>query len=296
MAHSHQSPILLLPITHSRELFKGKARNCVHMEFDLTKASSHHYKTGDYLAIWPQNPDDEVERLLSLLGMSDRHDVPVSIRSLEQGGKVNVPSTTTRQALFKHYLEISAPVSRDTISSLLQFASSPNGRLFFRTLARNKAAYAEHASSHRVTLGRLLEYATSEYGEQDRATAGSWSNLPLSFVIETLSPLQPRLYSISSTSIISPRKPTITAIATTTTLHENPDVTIPGLTSNYINTISHRLNSTCRHSQRRNPQVQLPPPRIQCPIDYGRCWHGHRSLPGLCARACMPAQHGLAGR
>lgn len=255
--HSHQSAVLLLPITYSRELFKVKARNCVHMEFDLTKAASHHYKTGDYLAIWPQNPDDEVERLLSLLGMSDRRNVPVSIRSLDQGGNVHVPSTTTREALFKHYLEISAPVSRDTISSLLQFASSPNVRLFLGTLARNKAAYAEHASSHRMTLGRLLEYATSEYGEQDRATAGSWSNLPLSFVIETLNPLQPRLYSISSSSIISPRKPTITAIVTTTTLPRNPDVTIPGLTSNYINTISHRLNSTEWHPQPPLPDNQV---------------------------------------
>ncbi|KAI0127271.1 hypothetical protein BJ170DRAFT_732954 [Xylariales sp. AK1849] len=253
---TQQSPILSLPITQSSELFHDTSRNCVHMEFDLTNATSHHYKTGDYLAIWPTNPDDEVDRLLSVLGHTDRRSIPVSLKTLDEANKVHAPTPTTREALFGHYLEICAPVSRDTLSGLIQFSPCPAVRAFLDTLAGDKAAYTEFASHRRLTLGRLLEFAITAHGGEGQSTEGAWSNIPLSFMVETFAPLQPRLYSISSSSIISPRRPTITAVAVETPLNSNPGVSIPGLTSSYLNTVSRRANIPAAHSQTPLPGDQ----------------------------------------
>ena len=63
--------------------------------------------------------------------------------------------------------------------------------------------------------------------------AGAWSHLPLSFVVETLPAMQPRYYSISSSSVVQARKAAITAVVAdtrTTTSGER----IPGLATNYL--------------------------------------------------------------
>ncbi|KAF4539528.1 NADPh-cytochrome p450 reductase [Lasiodiplodia theobromae] len=224
------SPIKPLSIQNPRELFHTKDRNCVHMELDLTDHAEVKYKTGDHLAVWPTNPDAEVDRLLAALGLTSRAEIPISIKSLDPTLKVKVPTPTTTAALFRYYLEICAPVSRDTILSLSPFAPTPEAKSFLLSLGKDKNAYAQYLARTHLNLGRLLALASP---------GQTWTSLPLSYVIETLPRLQPRYYSISSSSVISPRHPSITALVSTTPLaaadddNSTPSV-IPGLTSNYL--------------------------------------------------------------
>jgi len=87
------SSIKALTIQNSRELFSSSSRNCIHMELGLSDQPELHYKTGDHLAVWLKNPGIEVERLLRILGLVDRGNIPISIKSVDPTVKVKVPNT-----------------------------------------------------------------------------------------------------------------------------------------------------------------------------------------------------------
>ena len=131
------SSIKALTIQNSRELFGSSSRNCIHIELDLSDQPELHYKTGDYLAV-PTNPDIEVERLLRILGLANRRNIPISIKSVDPTVKVKVPTPTTPGALFRYYLEICGPISHDSILSLAQFAPNPTVKTYLTALSRDK--------------------------------------------------------------------------------------------------------------------------------------------------------------
>lgn len=219
------SPVRVLSVAHARELFHGSDRHCLHIDLDLTSQPELTYKTGDHLAVWPSNPGVEVDLLVRVLGLSDHLQIPVGIKSLDPATKVNVPTPTTMEALFRYYLEICATVNRDIVLGLAQFAPTPETKAHLLHLGQNKAAYADLLSRNYITLGRLLNLVSPE---------NTWPTIPLSFLVESFPPLQPRYYSISSSSVLAPRKPSITVLVTSTPVPENPNQLIHGITSNYL--------------------------------------------------------------
>jgi len=77
------SAVYSLPVKGARELFQvSEHRNCIHMEIDFSEHPEMKYKTGDHLGVWPINPDVEVNRLLRVLGLTSRREVPITILSL----------------------------------------------------------------------------------------------------------------------------------------------------------------------------------------------------------------------
>ncbi|KIW80880.1 hypothetical protein Z517_03903 [Fonsecaea pedrosoi CBS 271.37] len=223
------SPIRPLSVTNSRELFQNSERNCVHMELDLAEHPEIHYKTGDHLAVWPTNPEPEVEILISVLHLHDRQDFPLSLKSVDAATKLQIPTPTTIRALFHRYLEICAPVSRSTIQGLAAFAPSPQAKQRVLELGQDKDLYMSFLKKNHLTLGRLLKLASR--GEP-------WAKLPLAYLIEALPLMQPRYYSISSSSVLIPRKAAITALVASGHVPENPEQKILGVTSNYLLALS----------------------------------------------------------
>lgn len=226
---AQSSPVRTLSITNSRELFTSSDRHCLHMDLDLTSQPELNYKTGDHLAIWPGNPDTEVDRLLEVLGISSRRDIPLIINPLDPATKNTILTPSSAHALLRYYLEICAPVNRDNVRELAQFAPTPETKAYLLNLGQDKSAYADFINRTHVNLGRLLQLASPNQ---------AWSNLPLSYLVETLPHIRPRFYSISSSSVVSPRKPSITAIVSTTPLPDNPNELVHGVTSNYLLAIS----------------------------------------------------------
>ncbi|KAI7479657.1 hypothetical protein D0860_06086 [Hortaea werneckii] len=221
---SAQSKVYALPITQSRELFQDtNGRNCIHMELDLNEHSELKYKTGDHLAVWPVNPTVEIERLVSILGLEERRASPCHIKSLD-GTPVKVPSPTSLNALFEHYLEVCAPLPRDAIATLATYAPTEDAKQLLLSISKSKESYHEYQANNYVNLGRLMEKACP--GE------GAWKGLPLSLVIETLPAMQPRYYSISSSSVVQARRAAITAVVSDTALQSQDR--IPGLATNYL--------------------------------------------------------------
>jgi NADPH-ferrihemoprotein reductase len=227
------SPVCALPVKVSRDLFTNGGRSCLHMELDLSQNPEIKYKTGDHLAVWPINPDVEVDRILNILGLKERKDIPISTSSLDPAVKVKVPTPTTADALFRHYLEICVPVSRETVLSLAQFAPTPVAKAFLIEFGSSKEAYGQLLARKYINIGRLLELAV-----EGQAT---W-NVPLSYLIETLPAMAPRYYSISSSSIVQPRQAAITAVVSDQELAEDPAQRVHGLATNYLLALKHSLN------------------------------------------------------
>ncbi|KAK7429431.1 NADPH-cytochrome P450 reductase [Neonectria magnoliae] len=224
--------IVLVPVVSNKLLtrYATQDRACIEATVDLSAHAQVKYKTGDHVAVWPENPTEEVDRLLRVLEIEMKRDIPITITQKSEYDDVKVPGLTTTDALFRAYLEICSPVPRETVSALALIAPSVAVKEALEAISKDKEAYASFLERHHVTLARLLEYAVNI----DPAT--SWSSLPLSFVIDVLPPTQPRLYSIASSRITSPRAIALAVSVKPSTLSGNPDAVIPGLTSTYLST------------------------------------------------------------
>lgn len=149
--------------------------------------------------------------------------------------------------MFRYYLEICGPVSRDVISSLAQFAPTAQAKQGLQNLEKSKGAYNELLSRKHINLPRLLELFSP---------STTWSDLPLSYLLENLQHMRPRYYSISSSNAVSPHALSITAVVANSTppaiqpASPSPSTeTIPGLATNYLHAMANNAQS---------PPITLP--------------------------------------
>ncbi|BFZ58484.1 hypothetical protein PYCC9005_005547 [Savitreella phatthalungensis] len=225
----------LAPVAQARELFTVKDRHCLHIEFDLSN-SGIKYKTGDHIAVWPTNPDVEVDRLERLLGLENKRDTVVKLKALDTTAKVPVPQPSTYDSILRYYLEINAAVSRQFLSTLVQFAPNDSAKQELTKLSQDREYFHAKVALPHLNLAQLME-----------SLAPSWPNLPFSIFLETFSRLQPRYYSISSSNVASPSAITITAVVESQSFagHEN---ILHGVTTNYLLALAqHRNGATEPH-------------------------------------------------
>ena len=205
VAYSEKNPYAA-PIAASRIISSVPNRNCVHMEFDLSAVPALRYQTGDHLAVWPVNPENEVERLFQMLGLDElERTKPVKVESKDAAtSKFNLPSPTTREAILKHYLEICALASRDLLVMLAQYAPTPSAKEKLLRFGQDKEAFRMEIAARHFSVGKVMEMVEPE---------AKWKDVPFSLLVESFGRLQPRKYSISSSPLVQPRQPTITMIA-----------------------------------------------------------------------------------
>nr|QNR01050.1 NADPH-cytochrome P450 reductase-1 [Ophiocordyceps sinensis] len=219
------------PIVESRELFAAKDRNCIHMDIDVS-GSNLTYQTGDHIAIWPTNPGEEVDRFLDVIGLTAKRDNVVSVKALEPTAKVPFPTPTTFDAIVRYHLEICAPVSRQFVSTLAAFAPTDDIKAEMTRLDSDKDYFQQKTSPHFYNIARLL--ATVGKGEK-------WTNIPFSAFIEGLTKLQARYYSISSSSLVQPKKISITAVVESQMI-PGRDEPFRGVATNYLMALKQKQN------------------------------------------------------
>ena len=213
----------IAPIVESSELFTTPDRNCLHMEISI-KGSNLSYTTGDHIAIWPTNPGKEVDRFLTILGIDQKRHSVVAVKGLDPTAKVPFPSPTTFDAIARYHMEICAPVSRQLVSTIAQFAPTEEIKAELVKLGSEKDYFHSQVADRNLNLAQLLETTSKNQ---------PWSKLPFSLMIEGLVKIQPRYYSISSSSYVQKDKISITAVVESLEKPGAPHV-VKGVTTNYL--------------------------------------------------------------
>ncbi|CAH0054539.1 unnamed protein product [Clonostachys solani] len=210
--------------------YDGQDRSCIDLKLDLSNHSRIKYRTGDHIAIWPSNPLEEVDRLLGVLGLESQKTDGLRITVKDDMDELKVPSLTTIQALVSQHLDICAPVPRDTVLALARLTSSAIVRSELENIGRDRETYARFLDQHHLNLGRLLELMNNH------DSSNSWTQLPLAFIIDFIPPMQPRLYSIATSSTVDPRRVGIVVSVKPAQVLKNPEALICGVTSTYLST------------------------------------------------------------
>lgn len=221
----------IAPIVESRELFSVKDRNCLHMEIDISR-SNLSYQTGDHIAIWPTNAGQEVDYFLDILCLTEKKDTVISVKALEPTAKVPFPTPTTYDAIVRYHMEICAPVSRQFISTLAAFAPDEATKAEMTKLGSDKDYFHDKITKYHYNIVGALRSVSN--GQK-------WSNVPFSAFIEGLTKLQPRYYSISSSSLVQPKKIAITAVVETQTIPGRSDP-FHGVATNYLLALKEKQN------------------------------------------------------
>ncbi|KAI1302956.1 NADPH-cytochrome P450 reductase [Xylaria venustula] len=221
----------IAPIAESKELFNVKDRNCLHLEVDIS-GSNLTYQTGDHIAIWPTNPGHEVDDMLNILDLQDKKDNVISVKALEPTAKVPFPTPTTYDAIIRYHLEIGAPVSRQFLGTLAAFAPDESVKAEMVKLGSDKDYFHDKISKNHYNISRTLSVVSG---------GKKWPNIPFSAFIEGITKLQPRYYSISSSSLVQPKKISVTAVVENQLIPGRSDP-FKGVATNYLLALKQKQN------------------------------------------------------
>ncbi|KAL8971915.1 MAG: hypothetical protein Q9183_000823 [Haloplaca sp. 2 TL-2023] len=213
----------IAPIVESREVFTVKGRNCLHMEIDVSK-SNLTYQTGDHIAVWPTNAGKEVDRFLGILGLLDRRHTVISVKGLDPTARVPFPTPTTYDAAIRYHMEICGPVSRQFVAALAAFAPDEASKEEMARLGEDKEYFREMVSNQYLNIAQVLE----------RVCESRWTSVPFSIMMESIQKLQPRYYSISSSSLVQKSKISITAVVEEIRIPGDKPNVVKGVTTNYL--------------------------------------------------------------
>lgn len=213
----------IAPIVESREVFTVKDRNCLHMEIDVS-GSNLTYQTGDHIAVWPTNAGKEVDRFLKNLGLSDKRHTVISVKGLDPTARVPFPTPTTYDAAIRYHMEVCGPVSRQMVASMAAFAPDDASKAEMTKLGEDKEYFHEKVSSQYLNIAQLLE----------RVNPDPWTKIPFSLMIEGVNKIQPRYYSISSSSLVQKNQISITAVVEELRIPGPQQNVVKGVTTNYL--------------------------------------------------------------
>lgn len=216
-------------------------RNCIHAEFDVS-GSNMKYSTGDHLAIWPTNAIEKVDQFIEIFNLNK--DEIFNLKSTDPTIKLPFPCPTTIGTAITYYLEITGPVSRQFLANLIQFIDiddkDPNNddekslKDKMINLSKDKDLFAKEITSKFFNIADMLAYL---------APNKKWDNVPWLFLVENISKLSPRYYSISSSALSEKQIIHITAVVENEENEFDPNRTILGVTTNLLRNVSEEFNN-----------------------------------------------------
>ena len=214
----------LAEIKATKELFSSIERSCVHAEFDLS-FSDITYETGDHVAIWPSNSNEDVDQFMKCFGLDEKKGHVFTLKPIDPTISTPFYTPTTYEAAVRHHMEISGPFSRQMLALFAEFAPSEESKRKALDLGSNKAAFAEEIHEKKLNLADALF----------RISKGvPWVKVPFVFLVEQIPHLQPRYYSISSSSLSERRTVHVTAVVEAETIDNH---LVTGVTTNLLKEI-----------------------------------------------------------
>lgn len=227
--HTHP---YLAKITKTNELFNSKDRNCVHVEFDISD-SNLKYSTGDHLAVWPSNSDENIKQFLKCFGLEDKENTVIELKALDSTYSIPFPSPITYGAVIRHHLEISGPISRQLFLSIAGFAPNEETKATLTRIGNDKQEFASTITRRKFNIADALLFASK---------GKAWVDVPFEFIIENVQHLTPRYYSISSSSLSEKQLINITAVVEAEVESDGRAVT--GVVTNLLKNIEIEQNNT----------------------------------------------------
>jgi cytochrome P450/NADPH-cytochrome P450 reductase len=150
------------------------------------------YSAGDYLAILPLNPQENIQRAMRHFGLSWD-----SMLTLSSAGPTTLPVDQPISALdvFGAYVELAQPASKRNVHALADATRDEATQKELTRLAED--AFGEEITAKRVSVLDLLERFPSV-------------QLPLGVFLKMQPPMRVRQYSISSSPLWNPNNVTLT--------------------------------------------------------------------------------------
>ncbi|CAO2650266.1 Nn.00g015580.m01.CDS01 [Neocucurbitaria sp. VM-36] len=161
-----------------------------HIEISLP--SDMTYSAGDYLAILPLNPKENIHRAMRYFGLSWD-----SMLTMSSAGPTTLPTDTPISAIdvLGAYVELAQPASKRNVLALLDATRDEGTK---KELARlSDEAFTDEITAKRVSVLDLLERFPSV-------------QLPLGVFLKMQPPMRVRQYSISSSPLWNPNNVTLT--------------------------------------------------------------------------------------
>lgn len=191
------------PLHSTNPTLLGSTR---HIEIDLKDAGVS-YMTADNLAVLPMNPLASVQILANELNYD--LDAVVSFSSID--GKENdfkqvYPTPCTVQELLLCYVDFCGPIRHSSLKHLLAYIPDETQKSWLTTLLspeKRKAFKEEIEDQHHSLLSLILGPLESVR-----------QSLPLDALLHIAPPIQPRYYTISSSSTVFPTSVHITVSVT----------------------------------------------------------------------------------
>jgi cytochrome P450/NADPH-cytochrome P450 reductase len=260
-----------------------------HIEISLPSDMS--YSAGDYLAILPLNPKENIRRATKYFGLSWDSQLTIS-----SAGPTTLPTDTPISAIdvFGSYVELAQPASKRNILALVDATRDEETRQELSRLA--DAAFTEEITTKRVSVLDLLErFPTVQ--------------LPLGVFLKMQPPMRVRQYSISSSPLWNPNNVTLTyAVVDQPALSGQGRYV--GVASNYLSNLApgDKLHVNVRSSHqafhlpkdaKSIPIIMIASGSGKSRIQHGKIAHSLRvqaSLPSVASSKNAPRKSLLGAR
>ncbi|CEG83901.1 Putative NADPH--cytochrome P450 reductase [Rhizopus microsporus] len=140
--------------------------------------------------------------------------------------------------------------------SLIEYAPTEPSKEALRKLATDKDEYRIRVGDVTRNLGEVLQMLAEQ---ESLPLEGAFSSVPFDLVIESISRLQPRYYSISSSSKESPKTIAVTAVTLQYIPEHGSPRTVYGVNTNYLWRLHEAINGLTPDTG--IPEYFLPGPR-----------------------------------
>ncbi|QRN97958.1 cytochrome P450 [Archangium violaceum] len=168
-----------------------------HVEVKLPEGMT--YRTGDHLAVLPENAPEQVERVARRFRLDPEETVLIR-RTREEQSTLPLDRPVTVRALLGLYVELSMPATRSDLRLLAKYTACPPEKKQLLALAEGGVGqedYRTQVLEKRVSVLDLLEDFPA-------------CELPFGVFLEMLPSMKPRRYSISSSPLEAPDRCTLT--------------------------------------------------------------------------------------
>lgn len=161
------------------------------------------YETGDHMALYPCNDHALVDKLGQLLQID--LDQVITLRNTDEDSskKHPFPCPCSYRTALRHYVDICTPPRTHVLKELSEHCSSEEDKAKLKLMSSStpegKAEYARWVQESSRSIVHILEDLPS-------------CKPPLDLMLEFMPRLQPRYYSISSSSKVHPERVHITAV------------------------------------------------------------------------------------